>query len=141
MITTTSADRRDLFSSVMVAGRIDMGLRCWNGLDLIGHTIPPTASRLDFQEDEQGAKPSRSSESRSWLAASIRDDTPSLRKLDARWLFTVLSERNKSPGDLAVGQAGQHELENLLLPVGEDRLSQVLTQRRRNAQLSGQWRS
>src|SRR5947209_13046017 len=28
-------------------------------------------------------------------AASVRDETPSLRKLDARWLFTVLSERKR----------------------------------------------
>ena len=55
------------------------------------------------------------------MAASLRDETPSLLKAEERWLLTVLSARNSLLGDLGVREPGDDERQNLPL-TGRQRL-------------------
>ena len=47
--------------------------------------------------------------------ASVRVDTPSLPKIDARWNFTVCSLIASALRDVAIGQAVRDEREHVVL--------------------------
>ena len=59
--------------------------------------------------------------SRKTAAASLREWTPNLVKIEAMWLLIVLSARKRRLGDLGVGVALADEVEDLALAVGEGR--------------------